>query len=278
MLRKQLPVQYADASTAEDIENSGAAMGSSTQTLILLNFAANILLGSSQQYLWEMVNAQQIVVLLPLFNVIIPMSCMLVFDKLMAIASFEALPTDMIYGWFSEVEGEPKNDQFEKVGFEHHLLLNNFGTLGFIIACLPMLYLIYAILSYCHGIKRIKRVHNRLSRSLFWGFPFRMLIESYILCLICVFLNLERLEFASEDKWVQANSYIAVFLATVYILFPIGAICFMYTNFRELEENHVKKKMGTLYQGYNTKTRTMLIWWGAEFARKVLLATCVVFF
>lgn len=203
---------------------------------------------------------------------------MIVFDKLMAIASFEALPTDMIYGWFSDVEGEPKNDQFEKVGFEHHLILNNFGTLGFIIACLPMVYLIYALLTYCRGFKRVKRFHNKLGISLFWGFPFRMLIESYILCLICVFLNLQKLEFTSEDKWVKANSYIAVFLATVYTLFPIGAIYFMYNNFRDLEQNLVKKKMGELYQGYNTKTRKMLIWWGAEFARKVFLATSVVFF
>ena len=141
-----------------------------------------------------------------------------------------------------------------------------------------MVYLIYAILSYCRGIKRVKRFHNNLDRTLFWGFPFRMMIESFVIGLICIFINLQNLDFTNEDNWVVVNSYIAVVLATVYILFPIGSIFLMYKNFDDLETSpKIKKRMGELYQGYNTQTRTMLIWWGAEFMRKVFLALCVVF-
>ena len=66
---------------------------------------ANIAVGSSLQSLWELVHAQQIVVLLPLSDTIIPPNCQLVFDKLMEIAAFDAIPTDDIYETISDVEG-----------------------------------------------------------------------------------------------------------------------------------------------------------------------------
>ena len=44
-----------------------------------------------------MVNAQQLVILLPLFNVQIPTNCAIIFNALMQVAAFDAIPTDMIY-------------------------------------------------------------------------------------------------------------------------------------------------------------------------------------
>jgi len=39
----------------------------STQSIFAANIAVNLMLSASLNYLWEMINAQQIVILLPLF-------------------------------------------------------------------------------------------------------------------------------------------------------------------------------------------------------------------
>ena len=73
-------------------------------------------------------------ILLPLFFVNIPTNAEVIFNAIMLVAAFESIPTDDIYASFFTVdEGRPLNSNFETLGFEHHLLLNNFGSLGFIL-------------------------------------------------------------------------------------------------------------------------------------------------
>ena len=67
----------------------------------------------------------------------------------MEIASLEALPTEWIYGFFSQVGGRPLSPIFKDMGLEHHLILNNYGTLGFIFAMMPFLYLLAFIAGKC---------------------------------------------------------------------------------------------------------------------------------
>ena len=67
---------------------------------------------------------------------------MMFFEQLMLIASLEVIPTDTIYDKFSEVEGSPRTSSFEQIGLEHHLVMNNFGTLGFILLLMPFFYVL----------------------------------------------------------------------------------------------------------------------------------------
>ena len=71
-----------------------------------------------------------------------------IFTVLMKIAAFELLPTEYLYEniFHSNADGgHPVNENFEKLGFGHHLLFNNFGTLGFVLILFPFFYIIYSI-------------------------------------------------------------------------------------------------------------------------------------
>ena len=63
-------------------------------TIIML---LNILLAASLELLWDVINAQQIVMLLPLFNCVIPANVGIIFKGLMYIAALDVIPTDDIY-------------------------------------------------------------------------------------------------------------------------------------------------------------------------------------
>mmetsp|Transcript_132 Transcript_132/g.186 ORF Transcript_132/g.186 Transcript_132/m.186 type:complete len:81 (-) Transcript_132:124-366(-) len=70
---------------------------SGTSAIFASNLAASLPTTISLEYLWEMINAQQIVVMLPLLQVQIPMNAYIIFEQLMKIAAFEVIPTEMIY-------------------------------------------------------------------------------------------------------------------------------------------------------------------------------------
>ena len=77
-------------------------------------------------------------ILLALFGgVSIPQNADLLFQALFKIAAFELVPTDTIYEELFDsdpLSGTPVSPIFENIGFEHHLVMNNFGTLGFFLA------------------------------------------------------------------------------------------------------------------------------------------------
>jgi len=83
------------------MEETKSAMSASTTATLLINLLLNFLQASSLQYLWDMINAQQIVILTPLFFVNIPSNAMMFFGWLMKVASMEAIPTDLIYSYVS---------------------------------------------------------------------------------------------------------------------------------------------------------------------------------
>ena len=62
----------------------------------------------------------------------------------------------------------------------------------------------------------------------------------------------------------------------IFLVFPILAIRFMYSKFSKLNETACKSKYGEIYEGYNINDKSMLIYWGLDYLRKVLLVLVVV--
>ena len=197
----------------------------------------------------------------------------------MSIAAFELLPADAIYeGLFDmQVPAEALNDRYEALGLEHWLLMNNLGTFGCILLFSPFLYVGYYVIACCKGFKICRRATKRLEPKLFWGFLLRMIIEGYVITLICCLINIRRLDFEVDTKWVFSNSIITVVIMPILIFFPIFSICYMLSNFNDLNEVFCKERFGELYAAYSLKNKTMLLYWGLEYSRKLLLATIVVF-
>ena len=72
-----------------------------------------------------------------------------------------------------------------------------------------------------------------MARSLFWGLFLRVIIESFVIGILCCLLNLRLLDF-SHDKWTFANALLTLVLAPVLALFPFVAVCWMYKNWATL--------------------------------------------
>ena len=198
----------------------------------------------------------------------------------MKVAAFEMIPTDSIYEKFSDAEGRPVTEQFETIGFEHHLLLNNFGTLGVLFGSLPLFYAFYYCISPCKGIYCCRRTAKKLRRYLFWKSALRLTIECYIIGLICCLINARELEFSDyEDRWTWLNSVLTCIVLPIFCLFPVFILRFFCKHSgKQYESKNVKGRFGELYESYNTNEKFLVLYMEMDYIRKAMLAVCVVIY
>jgi len=97
-----------------------------------------------------MVDTQQIIILLPLFDIVLPDNAAAFFAQLMTIAAFAIIPTDPIFGFLLGASPNdlplPLSDNFMQVGFATTYISNNMGTLFFSLMYFPIMACAYLII------------------------------------------------------------------------------------------------------------------------------------
>lgn len=96
--------------------------------------------------LWSLLNSQQIVVYMPMFEHLkFPASAMMITAEMIKIATFDLIPTDMIDDllWYFP-EGEAFSLSFETAGVESKIFLQNIGLILYLI----MLNVLYGTLHF----------------------------------------------------------------------------------------------------------------------------------
>ena len=194
----------------------------------------------------------------------------------MTIAAFEFLPMDDIYRVLFNIEGQSFSSKFEELGMDHHLTMNNLGTLGFIMAMLIPLCFIHKIISYCQVIRCCRRVARRLGNILYFGLFLRLIMESFVIGFLATLINLRSIDFSNEDSWTFANAIITCILLPIFILFPVFATLLMLGNWNMLHTKHLKPSFGEIYDGFSLQSRSMTIYWGLDYLRKILLCLVVI--
>ena len=178
------------------------------------------------------------------------------------------------------IEAEPLNNNFESVGLEHFILLNNFGTFGFMIFVIfPIMYLLFYLTKCCHkSCKCCKKVSKRIKKMLFWGAILRLIIETYVIGFICCLLNLKKLDMNNEDLWYRGNSILTMVILPLFCIFPLISAVQLWRHWSSLETKTIKGKFGELYEGFNIKEKKMLIPWLLEYIRRRVLSFIVVYY
>lgn len=194
----------------------------------------------------------------------------------MEIAAMEAIPTDQIYETISDVEAKPLKPSFEDIGFDHHLILNNYGTMGFVLVMLPFLYAFHAFSDSCKRCDCWRPKRHKLGKMLYWGTLLRCIIEGYVIGFICCLINLKQLDFSLEHKWTYANSIISCILLPFWLVFPFVTVYLMVKNHKSLAHPSIVRKYGEIMEGYNSDDKLMAVYFSLEYLRKACLALVVV--
>ena len=166
VLRRTLPRQIPLTGFAVSMAENGESATTTTQAVMAGNLVLQLFLSASLNYLWAMINTQQIILMMPLFNLALPANAALFFGFLMQIASFDIIPTDIFYNdVLNWVTTDPVNENFNSVGFGTTLFIYNIGSMIIFICTYPVLVFVYLVLRYCCESKKksladLKRKRN----------------------------------------------------------------------------------------------------------------------
>jgi hypothetical protein len=100
---------------ASSLLSSAAATVQSAVTVMMYgSLAVNIVMASSLQFLWGMINALQLIVNVPLFTLNMPANASYFFNLLVNIMNFNVIPTSQIESYFyNMVDSSPLNSAFD---------------------------------------------------------------------------------------------------------------------------------------------------------------------
>ena len=160
-----------------------------------------------------MINAFQLVVHLPLYNVTIPANAMMLFNELHHVVSFDYF--EKIYPDFARdmyiTETKPFNIRFERLGYEERNIIANMGSIVVLMALILTKVLITVLVSLIRSCKRKKgeivfnrydhsrsclrfcsrcQVHLWLTHQTNIDLTFRFMIETVFEILLCVIIGL----------------------------------------------------------------------------------------
>ena len=194
----------------------------------------NLLMGFSLKSVLEMINALQIIILLPLIDTKIPANAHMFFSRLTETAAFDFIEIgDFVQDFLELPLSNPVNERFEASGMESTYYINNLGTFYLIIwlyFLLVIFWLIFLILWMCTDKKCFKKWHYNLQTKLFWNGLIVTVTESFVVVALCTFLSFhESFSFKSYGMKVQNYSLIVIFLA--YLIIPLVVLIGVLRNF-----------------------------------------------
>jgi len=107
-----------------------------------------------------MVEAQQIVVMMPMFCIQIPSMPSIVLQKFIEIANFDIIPVDKIWeSIFYMPSSYPLEARYQAVGIETTLFVANMGSLFIICMVVGIIMFFTALLSCCPCIKPARKIN-----------------------------------------------------------------------------------------------------------------------
>jgi len=185
--------------------------------MVLANLAINILMASSLQFLWSLMNAVQLIVHEPLLSISFPAEAHIFLKMLMGILKFKIIPTDKILAFLVNVKEKGEDNG---LGYSSENLLANLGMMALMI---PLLLLAIGglFLLKCLMMKWevTKKLYALLSKKLLFNSICRLLIQGY-------------LQFASTAAIsLKAHNRIdSAFLMLGMVLLPPGILVFLIHN------------------------------------------------
>ena len=208
----------------------------------------NTLLGASLGAVFGMINALQIIIILPLFDASMPANAGMVFKYLTKIAAFDVFEIGDYVDEYLELEQtDPVDNNFETLGFESKWFINNVGSFFiYILWCFAnvIIFLFVAALNNTTGY--CLRQKKKLSKMIFWNKLSMAIFESILVVGLSCYITF-RYNFVYSSIGEQIQTFSAIACAIVYIAIPVFGFVRLYYYFGQVHEKHVKMSIGYLY-------------------------------
>ena len=227
-----------------------------------------------------MINTQQIIVLMPLFNIEIPANAQMFFGFVMQLASFNILPMQDFYQKYLPAPNwdAPVNERFNVLGFQSVFFLTNMGSMVIGLAMIPLLSCLLLMMKpFARLSKRFAALKNKIHSSLFWSQQITLMNESFSMICMCAFINARHITFDSKCEVI--NSVLTIAFLVICIALPLVVGLFLMVQMPKLASPTMQIKYGELTQGLNLEKGRFIALTPVNFLlRRFMLVAMVVFF
>lgn len=272
---KQLPPDAGQKMAMEAFESAGQT----SKGIFGANFALNLTLSASLNQLWALVNAQQLFIMLPLCQVVLPINASKFFGAIAQIATFEIYDlNDHINDILDVPDTEPVSDNFEELGFESKYMLNNMGTM-------LIFYLIYPVFMLAHWMTKrklcrtqlcCKKFEESLKHFIYFKLIITVIFESFAIVAISCLIGLQVIDFGSAGLSVQ--SLTCIFFLVLITVMPVLMLSHVNHHFARLNDQLIKKRVGSVYEELDIrKGKKILIQPMFFLLRRLVLGYAVVY-
>lgn len=218
-------------------------------------------------------------------GITIPDSTHDILGYLITVAQFDIVENELVYG--SYVPFEPEHDDlqrmnFSSTGYESNFAMVNMGTNVLI---LTIVFIIILLLLVCMPIRNSKswsgRRHRSCTKSIFWNFWLRLLIQGCleILCASGPYL-MDRKELLEKSEngytsYFFLNDMLSISLTLILIVMPFWILIFYCCKFEKLGDEKFNEKWGSAYDGLNPKKRSSIFYPFYFLVRRMLFITFI---
>ena len=141
-----------------------------------------------------MVEALQVIILLPLLSAPIPTNSGMFCEELTAIAAFDVIETGEYWEELLDLlPKDPINDKFETIGYESIYFLNNMGSFALVLLVNFIPFLLWILLGPFQNCSSwLYQKREKLGHKIFWSGWITLIMESFMTVALCVMIGLTR--------------------------------------------------------------------------------------
>ncbi|CDW88792.1 cadg domain containing protein [Stylonychia lemnae] len=246
LISKDITRQMDNDGFSSFLGGIGDGLQGGANAIVLGNFATNLILSSSLQYLWGMINVLQITVHMPLFNINYPPNAKFISSLLVSVCTFDFIPSEeAIINAFQFEGDEPYDSNFDALDIFQLKINLNFITLT------PF---------HDMAAKQARKAYFYFANKLYYNYFLTFLIEGYISYALISMINIQNLKF--DESLQILSSLLALVFFILTVLSPIAIAIFINKSFDyiQAEDDLYEKRYGSLWDTLKRDSRKTLFW------------------
>lgn len=152
---------------------------------------------------------------------------------------------------FGIAENEGINEHFEANGYENSDFILNSGPIFIVLLVAPAYILLMLVLSRINCCPRVKIYATNKLASIFFDGILSFLEAEQILICMCANISIYQ---AGQGKIEKSATYCLAWVVLVFLYLAfIALVIYLVSNFRQLKEEKIKKRVGSTYEKYNVE-------------------------
>jgi len=193
----------------------------------------SVLFALALHLLWSMIEAMQVLSMVPLFDIRMPAIPTLIFGFFAEITAFDYVEVgDYFEKVFDISDSDPIDQNFEALGFETTFFLYNMGSMLFLLVLTPIILALGGLLQLCDRFESCKKVGQRIDRAWRWSGTIQIIKEMFGLAVLSACIGFYRLTWSHVGDII--NSLCASFTPMYLIALPVATAIFLKRNYTKL--------------------------------------------